>query len=124
MAPILPHRTTKCIATNFNGSNSAINTRGDKNKGKQNKILFTFPSMKVYTDTSVIGGCFDEEFKRWSNDLFSEFISGRKYIVLSDLTLQELEFARQEVREKVKEIPDLHRITIGITDEAIQLAEA
>ena len=80
--------------------------------------------MKVYTDTSVIGGCFDEEFKRWSNDLFSEFISGRKYIVLSDLTLQELEFARQEVREKVKEIPDLHRITIGITDEAIQLAEA
>jgi len=59
--------------------------------------------MKVYTDTSVIGGCFDEEFKQWSNSLFSEFISGTKLILLSDLTLQELEFARQEVRDKVKE---------------------
>jgi len=39
------------------------------------------------------------------------------------LTLQELEFARQEVREKVIEIPDKHRVAIGITDEAIQLAE-
>jgi hypothetical protein len=43
--------------------------------------------------------------------------------MLSDLTLQELEFARQEVREKVIEIPDKHRVAIGITDEAIQLAE-
>ena len=43
--------------------------------------------------------------------------------MLSDLTLQELEFARQEVREKVIEIPDQHRVAIGITDEAIQLAE-
>ncbi len=80
-------------------------------------------SMKVYTDTSVIGGCFDEEFKHWSNSLFSEFISGTKLILLSDLTLQELEFARQEVREKVKEIPNQNRIAIGITDNAIKLAE-
>jgi hypothetical protein len=62
--------------------------------------------MKVYTDTSVIGGCFDEEFEKWSNALFAEFIVGSKHILLSDLTLQELEFARQEVREKLKEIPD------------------
>jgi len=79
--------------------------------------------MKVYADTSVIGGCFDDEFKQWSNALFQEFIVGTKHIMLSDLTLQELEFARQEVREKVIEIPDKHRVAIGITDEAIQLAE-
>ena len=79
--------------------------------------------MKVYTDTSVIGGCFDPEFKEWSNALFQEFIAGTKQIMLSDLTLQELELARHEVREKVKEIPDQHRVEIGINDEAIQLAE-
>lgn len=86
-------------------------------------ILCMFVAMKVYTDTSVIAGCFDEEFKQWSNALFEEFITGTKYLMLSDLTLQELELAPQEVREKVKEIPDKHRIVIGITDEAIQLAE-
>jgi predicted nucleic acid-binding protein len=79
-------------------------------------------AITVYTDTSVIGGCFDEEFKLWSNALFAEFVTGVKNIVLSDLTLQELELSPQNVREKVKEIPDRHRVAIGITDEAIQLA--
>lgn len=79
--------------------------------------------MKVYTDTSVIGGCFDDEFKVWSNALFQEFVVGTKEIMLSDLTLQELELARHEVKEKVKEIPDYHKIIIGINDETIQLAE-
>jgi hypothetical protein len=79
--------------------------------------------MNVYADTSVIGGCFDKEFKEWSNALFQEFVAGIKQIMLSDLTLQELELARQEVREKINEIPGQHRIAIGINDEAIQLAE-
>jgi predicted nucleic acid-binding protein len=79
--------------------------------------------MKVYTDTSVIGGCFDDEFKQWSDVLFQEFIDGIKHIILSDLTLQELELARAEVRNKIQEVPELHKIAVGITDEAIQLAE-
>ncbi len=85
--------------------------------------LLIFETMKVYTDTSVIGGCFDKEFKEWSNALFQEFVNGSKQIMLSDLTLQELELARQEVRDKVNEIPDPHRFVIVINDEAIQLAE-
>jgi predicted nucleic acid-binding protein len=87
------------------------------------EVLVIFEIMKVYTDTSVIGGCFDEEFKEWSNALFQEFILGTKQIMLSDLTLQELELARKEVREKVKEIPEQHLLVIGIEDEAIRLAE-
>lgn len=79
--------------------------------------------MNVYTDTSIIGGCFDKEFDEWSVALFEEFKSGTKFILLSDLTLQELEFARQEVREKIYEVPANNQITIGITDEAINLAE-
>lgn len=79
--------------------------------------------MKVYDDTSTVGGCFDEEFKEWSVYLFEEFKAGIKLIMLSDLTLQELELARTEVREKINEVPESNRIAIGITDEAIELAE-
>lgn len=79
--------------------------------------------MKVYTDTSVIGGCFDEEFKEWSNALFQEFVVGNEHIMLSDLTLQELELARQEIRDKVKEIPNEHRVPIFVNDETVRLAE-
>ena len=79
--------------------------------------------MKVYTDTSVIGGCFDEEFKEWSNQLFAEFLLGTKIIMLSDLTLQELEMASIEIRNKPMEIPEQNRLAIGINDEAIKLAE-
>ncbi len=79
--------------------------------------------MKVYTDTSTIGGCFDEEFKEWSVALFEEFKAGIKLIMLSDLTLQELELARKEVREKILEVSANNQITTGITDEAIILAE-
>ncbi|MEK7334007.1 MAG: PIN domain protein, partial [Candidatus Binatota bacterium] len=46
---------------------------------------------RVYIDTSVIGGCFDEEFSVWSSVLFDEFRSGHKIAVVSDLTLRELE---------------------------------
>lgn len=43
--------------------------------------------------------------------------------MLSDLTLQELEMARIEIRNKPMEIPEQNRIAIGINDEAIKLAE-
>jgi len=79
--------------------------------------------MKIYTDTSAIGGCFDKEFQQWSNELFDEFKNEIETIMLSDLTLQELEFAREEVRNKVNEIPKTNIIYIGITDEVIHLAE-
>jgi len=49
-------------------------------------------------DTSVIGGCFDDEFAEPSNRLFEEFKSSRKMIVISDLTLRELDNAPAEIR--------------------------
>lgn len=79
--------------------------------------------MKVYTDTSVIGGYFDIEFQKWSVELFEEFLQGTKYIVFSELTAQELEFAREEIRNLIAEIPLENRIDISISDEAINLAE-
>ena len=79
--------------------------------------------MIVYTDTSVIGGYFDKEFQEWSVALWDEFLQGSKHIMFSELTAQELEFARQEIRNLITEIPLENRTDITISDEAITLAE-
>ena len=47
--------------------------------------------LKVYIDTSVFGGCFDEEFKLYSKNIFDQINQGNYIGVVSDLTLQELE---------------------------------
>lgn len=79
--------------------------------------------MIVYADTSTIGGCFDEEFKEWSIALFEEFKVGGKLLMLSDLTMKELELARKEIRDKVNEVPERYKIITAINDEVINLAE-
>jgi hypothetical protein len=43
--------------------------------------------------------------------------------MLSDLTIQELEFAREEIRNKIEELPKEQIISLGVNDEAIKLAE-
>ncbi|MCX6153780.1 MAG: hypothetical protein NT007_06455 [Candidatus Kapabacteria bacterium] len=45
---------------------------------------------RIYIDTSVIGGCFDQVFAEWSNNLFEEFYNGRAIAVFSRITIQEI----------------------------------
>jgi predicted nucleic acid-binding protein len=45
---------------------------------------------RIYTDTSAIGGCYDEEFRTPSLALFERFQNGLDTLVLSALTLAEL----------------------------------
>ena len=62
--------------------------------------------MRIYIDTSVIGGYYDPEFSVWSSKLFDEFRRGEKIAVVSDQTLRELEPAPQRVRALIKSIPE------------------
>jgi hypothetical protein len=78
---------------------------------------------RVYLDTSVIGGCLDHEFKEWSEKLFSEFISGNKIAVISDITLDELEFAPKKVQEILRQIPKKFLDIIESGSEAESLAK-
>lgn len=78
---------------------------------------------KIYIDTSVIGGCFDDEFSEYSNLLFNDFILGRKIAVISNLTLKELKQAPENVRNKLKKIPNENIEYIALTDEAEELAQ-
>ncbi|CAL1518566.1 hypothetical protein [Chitinophaga sp. MM2321] len=76
----------------------------------------------VYTDTSVVGGCFDKEFKEHSLALFEEFKRGAKKLILSDLVKMELELASREVNEKPDEVPRRYKIEIKSTLKASKLA--
>jgi hypothetical protein len=59
---------------------------------------------RVYTDTSVIGGCFDEEFAPWSNGLMTDFRLGNYEAVTSEVVAAEIEPAPEEVREKYADL--------------------
>ena len=50
-------------------------------------------ALRVYADTSVFGGCFDNEFRTESVRFFEEVRSGRFLLVVSDVTLDELGLA-------------------------------
>jgi hypothetical protein len=78
---------------------------------------------KVYIDTSVIGGCFDIEFKKWSNLLFDDFKSGKRIAVVSDITLDELADAPQIVQENFNTIPENNLEVIISDDETKTLAD-
>lgn len=73
---------------------------------------------RIYIDTSVIGGCFDEEFEEWSNQLIVEFISGQKIAVVSDITYREIELAPSYVQDKLFAIP-FEFIEEVITDQEV-----
>lgn len=79
---------------------------------------------RVYIDTSVIGGCFDDEFQTWSELLFEEFRNGNKIAIVSDLTRRELESAPANVRRLLSTIPDDHVLNVFLSEEAEKLALA
>lgn len=77
----------------------------------------------VYTDTSVIGGCFDIEFKEWSVALFEEFKAGAKNIIISDLVEWELTKAHDDIHALLNEVPLQYRRDLVTTEEAKALAD-
>ena len=49
---------------------------------------------------------FDHEFKEWSIRLFEDFEAGKKIAIVSDITLDELTDAPEQVQDIFKTIPD------------------
>ncbi|HSS47692.1 MAG TPA: PIN domain protein [Thermoanaerobaculia bacterium] len=78
---------------------------------------------RIYTDTSAIGGCLDEEFSAHSTQLFDRFHAGLDILVLSDLTLAELEGAPPKVREVLQAVPGESVEEITFDSEASELAQ-
>ena len=79
---------------------------------------------RVYVDTSVIGGCFDAEFARWSDGLMQDFRLGNFKPVVSELVAAEVEGAPDQVQDVYAELIALGSEVIAFTEPALELADA
>ena len=80
--------------------------------------------LRIYIDTSVLGGCFDEEFSVWSNGLIRDFRAGRLIPVLSDVTAAEVREAPEAVQEVHREMLRLAGGVLPVTAAVVELVEA
>ena len=76
---------------------------------------------RIYIDTSVIGGCRDDEFAPWSNGLMKDFRLGNFKPVLSRTVALEIIRAPEEVRRIYAELLNLNHELLEITPEATAL---
>ncbi len=80
--------------------------------------------MRIYLDTSVFGGCFDDEFTIESRKLFQEINSGKFMMVVSDTTLDELQPAPPEAMAVLESIAPENAEYVAISDKVITLRDA
>ena len=78
---------------------------------------------RIYIDTSVIGGYFDEEFKDATRKLFKRFENNEITFVVSDLLDLELIGAPKNVRELPYKFSADKYERVELTDEAVILAD-
>ena len=69
--------------------------------------------LRMYVDTSVFGGCFDEEFAEESNALLDAVKGGKFIVVISPTTLRELDKAPEAVQ----------RVLAGLPPESVEIME-
>ena len=78
---------------------------------------------RIYIDTSVVGGYFDEEFREATTALFQRLENGEIIFVVSDLLDLELINAPQRVRELLYKYSADKFFRLELTEEAIRLAD-
>lgn len=78
---------------------------------------------RIYIDTSIVGGYFDEEFSDATKELFKRFENKEIIFVTSDLLELELLGAPAKVRELLGNYPEEMFEKISLTEEAITLAD-
>ena len=79
-------------------------------------------ALRIYIDTSVIGGSYDSEFEKETKILFDKILIGEYRLVISDLTEKELTNAPKKVRTLLKDLGILNYEIIKVTNEEIELA--
>jgi len=79
--------------------------------------------IRVYADTSVFGGVFDEEFARPSQAFFESVRRGRFQLVISAVVRDELAEAPENVRAFSQQIR-LRAQEVDVTGQAVRLQKA
>jgi predicted nucleic acid-binding protein len=81
-------------------------------------------TLRVYVDTSVVGGCFDEPFQEASRALFRMVKEGKLRAVVSSLLIEELTEAPPEVQKVLTELSSEGLEQVRVDEEAIELRDA
>lgn len=77
---------------------------------------------RLYIDTSVFGGFYDEEFEEFTKPLFSRIQKKEFVLLFSPVTQDELENAPEQVKELVQHLKVEFTEFIELTEEAVELA--
>jgi hypothetical protein len=80
--------------------------------------------LRIYADTSVFGGCFDEVFRKESELLFREIKNGKFILVISGTTSRELNDAPQKVQDVLGGLPPEMVEVIDLSEEIYTLRDA
>ena len=80
--------------------------------------------LRIYADTSVIGGYFDPEFETDSRRLLDGVKQGPCILLLSQVVLDELQPAPARVRELLATLPSTQIEKFEVTTEMIKLRNA
>lgn len=77
---------------------------------------------RIYIDTSVFGGYFDEEFSEHTIPFFKRIMDGEFTVLFSVVTQDELEQAPENVKELAIGLKKKNVEFLELTDESIDLA--
>jgi hypothetical protein len=78
----------------------------------------------VYLDTSVFGGTNDEEFSTASRHIFKRVQSGEFVVLISQITMDELQGAPLKVQRVLQELPANGVVFVAVDSETTALAQA
>lgn len=80
--------------------------------------------LRVYVDTSVIGGCLEPKFEAASRKLLDHARSGSIVLVVSTITREELKLAPPEVQHVLHALSGAAVENVDVPPEALDLADA
>jgi hypothetical protein len=80
--------------------------------------------IRVYADTSVFGGTQDEEFSEASRRFFERVHKGEFVVLLSTVTLRELEKSPDAIKAVWRSLPPELTEILALGDDVQELAEA
>ncbi len=80
-------------------------------------------AIRVYIDTSIIGGKFDSEFQKASEKFFEQVKKNKFHLIISALVQEEITAAPDNVREFLNELK-ADATVIEVSETALRLREA
>jgi len=80
--------------------------------------------LRLYIDTSVFDGCFDEEFEVASKRVVQLIQSRRCTGLVSEIVINEIQKAPEPVRHLFESLAFEHLVMVPLNDEVLSLRDA